>query len=164
MANAWRQWKTNLDKQRIGRLSQEVKELRRKNAVLTELVDSLTDDLELLEEMCGSSLVADAENVLQAWNLRGDTAQGPDLAIQELNESLRSIMFASHGTKELALQEAGVSLGRYCADNFLCPLATTLALYRVAMADSGISPESATESIIYSMRMGITERLREKGF
>jgi hypothetical protein len=158
----FKEWRRRSELAKIKRLQNEIVETRRKNSVLNELVESLSMDLELLEEMCGEIIVQDAENILLIGDSPERTQEGEAQAERDLTDAFSAILFCSDEVKEQELRSAGIVLGGHCADNYLCPMATSIALFRLASIDSDLAPELATEIIVFAMREGIAQRFQER--
>jgi hypothetical protein len=113
--------------------------------------------------VCGAELVSEVENFLY-----GPVPDGPfpkmdlDAAHQTLDRMLTRIAMSGHKTRRGVTEEVAGVLGVLCADGLLCPLATAIAIYRVATMDGGITSDDATEAAVIGMRHAMADRAQER--
>jgi hypothetical protein len=134
------------------KLVDRIEDLRLTNNVLEETVAHLLGEIEWYENFTSESLAVEVDQFLNAGK---DSHPARDNAYARMGKILQKVLEAPQQEKLRAVEVAARRLGVMCGNGQLCPLATSIALYRMGTEQSDLDPEDLTVSIVFDLRRGM---------
>lgn len=166
-------WWQNLTVYSIGRLHRwhlkqrkmlvkALTETRRELATTLESLEATSHQLETLRDLCGEELLDEINQFLYGPETAEPFPQmDQDQAYETLHRMLDQIARSDPKTRRLVTEEAAGVLGVLCADGLLCPLATAISVYRVAILDGRFSADEATDASVLGIRQAMADRAQD---
>lgn len=148
--------------QRWKKTNEKLKEATRAIHALESVNDILLEDLEALEDLCGQKLLDSVEASLRTKQFNSANPSSQD--IEFLNIHLERVASAPEEERKFLVQRASSSLGQACSQKRLCPLSTSISLYRAATFDV-VDDEScmqASANVADSLRTAISYEISRK--